>query len=95
MRHERGVGHQLGPGDHVGRGLLTRTGHPCSRSRTVYDAAPAGGNLSSVLFGVALLASGLSSSAVGTLAGQVILEVPERPMSIFLRRLLTIIPALS
>ena len=56
---------------------------------------PLVGNLSSVLFGVALLASGLSSSAVGTLAGQVILEgFLNVRMSIFLRRLLTMIPAL-
>jgi manganese transport protein len=56
---------------------------------------PMVGELSSVLFGVALLASGLSSSAVGTLAGQVILEgFLNVRMSIFLRRLLTMIPAL-
>jgi manganese transport protein len=56
---------------------------------------PLVGDLSSVLFGVALLASGLSSSAVGTLAGQVILEgFLDVRMSIFLRRLITMIPAL-
>lgn len=53
------------------------------------------GELSSLLFGIALLASGLSSSAVGTLAGQVILEgFLNVRMSIFVRRLLTMIPAL-
>jgi manganese transport protein len=57
--------------------------------------APLLGNLSSFLFAVALLASGLSSSAVGTLAGQVILEgFLDVKMSIFLRRLITMIPAL-
>lgn len=56
---------------------------------------PLVGNLSSLLFGVALLASGLSSSAVGTLAGQVILEgFLNIRMSIFVRRLITMIPAL-
>lgn len=56
---------------------------------------PLVGDLSSLLFGVALLASGLSSSAVGTLAGQVILEgFLNVRMSIFLRRLITMIPAL-
>jgi manganese transport protein len=56
---------------------------------------PMVGQLSSLLFGVALLASGLSSSAVGTLAGQVILEgFLDVKMSIFLRRLLTMIPAM-
>ena len=53
------------------------------------------GPLSSLLFAVALLASGLASSAVGTLAGQVILEgFLDVKMSIFLRRLITMIPAL-
>lgn len=53
------------------------------------------GELSSTLFGIALLASGLASSAVGTLAGQVILEgFLDIKMSIFRRRLITMIPAL-
>ena len=53
------------------------------------------GELSSFLFAVALLASGLASSVVGTLAGQVILEgFLDIKMSIFLRRLITMIPAL-
>jgi manganese transport protein len=56
---------------------------------------PLVGELSSTLFGIALLASGLSSSAVGTLAGQVILEgFLNVRMSIFVRRLITMIPAL-
>lgn len=54
------------------------------------------GQLSSTLFAVALLASGLASSAVGTLAGQVILEgFLDVKMSIFLRRLITMLPALA
>ncbi|HET9951192.1 MAG TPA: Nramp family divalent metal transporter [Candidatus Eisenbacteria bacterium] len=57
--------------------------------------APLLGEFSSFLFAVALLASGLSSSAVGTLAGQVILEgFLDVKMSIFLRRLITMVPAL-
>lgn len=53
------------------------------------------GEFSSLLFAIALLASGLASSAVGTLAGQVILEgFLDVKMSIFLRRLITMIPAL-
>jgi manganese transport protein len=53
------------------------------------------GDLSSAVFAVALLASGLSSSVVGTLAGQVILEgFLNVRMSIFVRRLITMIPAL-
>ena len=51
--------------------------------------------LASLLFAVALLASGLSSSTVGTMAGQVILEgFLDVKFSIFLRRLITMVPAL-
>jgi manganese transport protein len=60
-----------------------------------HTLGPLLGEFSSLLFAVALLASGLSSSAVGTLAGQVILEgFLNVRMSIFLRRLITMIPAL-
>jgi manganese transport protein len=53
------------------------------------------GGSAAALFGVALLASGLSSSTVGTMAGQVILDgFLDIRMSIFLRRFLTMIPAL-
>ena len=47
------------------------------------------------LFAIALLASGLSSSTVGTMAGQMILEgFLEVRFSVFLRRLITLIPAI-
>lgn len=47
------------------------------------------------LFGVALLSSGLSSSLVGTMAGQVIMQGFVRfPIPLFLRRLLTMLPSL-
>ena len=53
------------------------------------------GPASATLFAVALLCSGLSSSTVGTMAGQMILEgFLEVRFSIFLRRFLTLIPAL-
>lgn len=53
------------------------------------------GPAAAVLFGVALLASGLSSSTVGTMAGQMILEgFMDVHFSIFLRRLLNILPAI-
>jgi manganese transport protein len=53
------------------------------------------GDTSSVLFGIALLASGLSSSSVGTLAGQVVMQgFINRRIPLFLRRLVTMIPAL-
>ena len=53
------------------------------------------GPLSAGAFGLALLLSGLSSSTVGTMAGQVIIEgFLEVKFSIFLRRFITVLPAL-
>ncbi|HEY2939135.1 MAG TPA: Nramp family divalent metal transporter [Gaiellaceae bacterium] len=53
------------------------------------------GGASSTLFALALLASGLSSSTVGTLSGQVVMQgFIQRRIPIFLRRLVTMIPAL-
>jgi manganese transport protein len=53
------------------------------------------GEGSAVIFAVALLCSGLSSSTVGTMAGQVIIEgFLDVKFSIFLRRLLTLVPAI-
>lgn len=53
------------------------------------------GSLAAVAFGIALLCSGISSSTVGTLAGQVIIQgFLNIRFSIFLRRLITMIPAL-
>ena len=49
-----------------------------------------------VLFALALLASGISSSSVGTLAGQVIIEgFIDRKIPLFLRRLITMVPAIA
>jgi manganese transport protein len=53
------------------------------------------GGASSVLFAIALLASGLSSSAVGTMSGQVVMQgFIRRRIPIFLRRAVTMVPAL-
>ena len=53
------------------------------------------GPLAATVFAVALFCSGLSSSTVGVMAGQVIIEgFLDIKFSIFLRRLITIIPAL-
>src|SRR5215218_9248027 len=53
------------------------------------------GNTPAILFGVALLASGLSSSSVGTMAGQVVMQgFINRRIPLFLRRLITMLPAL-
>jgi manganese transport protein len=54
------------------------------------------GPASAIIFAVALLCSGLSSSTVGTLAGQMILEgFLNVRFSIFLRRLITLLPAMA
>ncbi len=53
------------------------------------------GRTAPLLFAIALLASGLSSSTVGTMAGQMILDgFLEVRFSVFLRRLITLIPAM-
>jgi manganese transport protein len=53
------------------------------------------GSHSGLLFGIALLASGISSSCVGTLAGQVVMQgFIHRQIPIFLRRSITMAPAL-
>ena len=50
---------------------------------------------SGMIFGIALLASGISSSSVGTMAGQVVMQgFLRRRIPVFLRRAITMIPAL-
>ena len=52
------------------------------------------GSASSTLFALALLFSGLSSSAIGTLAGQVVMQgFIRRRIPIFVRRAVTMLPA--
>jgi manganese transport protein len=56
---------------------------------------PVLGGASSTLFALALLASGLSSSTVGTLSGQVVMQgFIQRRIPVFVRRLVTMLPAL-
>jgi manganese transport protein len=74
-------------------------GHGLTQIATLQDAyqtlTPLLGPAASIFFGLALLASGLSSSTVGTMAGQVIMQgftgwrIPN-----WLRRLITMLPAL-
>jgi manganese transport protein len=53
------------------------------------------GTGSAVLFGIALLASGFSSSSIGTMAGQVVMQgFIQRRIPLFLRRAITLTPAL-
>ena len=52
------------------------------------------GNAATV-FGIALLASGFASSSVGTMSGQVVMQgFIQRRIPIFLRRAITLAPAL-
>jgi manganese transport protein len=60
-----------------------------------HTLGPLLGPFSATVFAVALLCSGLSSSTVGTMAGQMILEgFMDVKFSVFLRRLITLAPAL-
>jgi len=53
------------------------------------------GHSSGLIFGIALLASGVSSSSVGTLSGQVVMQgFIRRKISVFLRRAITMVPAM-
>jgi manganese transport protein len=53
------------------------------------------GGASATLFALALLASGLSSSTIGTMAGQVVMQgFLRRRIPLFVRRMVTMIPAL-
>ncbi len=50
---------------------------------------------SGIVFGIALLASGISSASVGTFSGQVVMQgFIRRRISIFLRRAITMVPAM-
>jgi manganese transport protein len=70
-------------------------GHAPDIEEAYRTLGPLLGPLSATVFAVALLCSGLSSSTVGVMAGQVIIEgFLDIKFSIFLRRLITIIPAL-
>ena len=76
---------------------LARTGLVAPTIEDAYRTlGPLLGPAAAVIFAVALLCSGLSSSTVGVLAGQVIVEgFLDIKFPIFLRRLITIIPALA
>jgi manganese transport protein len=53
------------------------------------------GDHADIVFGIALLASGISSSSVGTLAGQIVMQgFLQRQIPLFLRRSITMAPAL-
>jgi manganese transport protein len=53
------------------------------------------GGHSGIIFGIALLASGIASSCVGTMSGQVVMQgFLHRQIPVFARRAITMIPAL-
>ena len=53
------------------------------------------GSAASAIFGISLLAAGLSSASVGTMAGQVIMQgFLHKEIPVWLRRLVTMIPSL-
>ena len=73
-----------------------RTGlfHIASLDTAHKTLQPILGSASSAIFALALIASGLSSSAVGTLSGQVVMQgFIRRQIPVTVRRLVTMIPA--
>jgi manganese transport protein len=61
-----------------------------------HTLGPLFGRAAAVVFAVALLCSGLSSSTVGVMAGQVIIEgFLDIKFPIFLRRFITVVPAIA
>jgi len=75
---------------------LAHTGLEAPSIQDAYHTlGPLLGRGAAVVFAVALLCSGLSSSTVGVMAGQVIIEgFLEIKFPIFLRRFITVVPAL-
>jgi manganese transport protein len=70
--------------------------HTVGIEQTYRTLTPILGSGASVIFAVALLASGLSSSAVGTFAGQAVLRgFLRRTIPLWVRRLVTMLPALA
>ena len=63
---------------------------------TAYQTLPMLGRAASTIFAISLLASGLSSTAVGTMAGQVIMQgFIRRHIPLWLRRALTMAPSFA
>ena len=81
----------------IAASLFNRTGHTGVDSiEAAYDGLDTlvGGG-AALAFGVALLASGLSSSSVGTYAGQVVMQgFIRRQVPVFVRRAVTMAPSL-
>ena len=75
--------------------VFFKTGVPFNFDAAHLTLQPILPSVSATAFALALLFSGLSSSTVGTMAGQVIIEgFLDIKFSVFLRRLITVIPSL-
>jgi len=71
-------------------------GHIATIEEAYITLEPLLGTAARYIFAISLLASGLSSSAVGTMSGQVIMQgFLERHIPVWLRRLVTILPSLA
>lgn len=77
-------------------GLFYGTGHTVSTLEGAFAELEAhAGSLAAILFGIGLLASGFSSSSVGTMSGQIVMQgYIDRQIPLLLRRLITMGPAL-
>jgi manganese transport protein len=75
--------------------FATGLGQVATIEQAYLTLQPLLGKAASVVFGVSLLASGLSSASVGTMAGQVIMQgFLHREIPIWVRRLVTMLPSL-
>ena len=71
-------------------------GHIATIEEAYITLEPLLGSAARWIFAISLLASGLSSSAVGTMSGQVIMQgFLERHIPVWLRRMVTILPSLA
>ena len=80
----------------VAAAAFAHLGHPVESIEDAHATlGPLLGPMSAMVFAIALLCSGLSSSTVGTMAGQMIIEgFLDVKFSVFVRRLITLVPAL-
>ncbi len=75
------------------RGGMTDVG---TLEKAYVTLEPLLGKAASIVFGVSLLASGLSSSTVGTSAGQIIMQgFIKKHIPIWIRRIITVLPAMA
>ncbi|KEZ78933.1 Nramp family divalent metal transporter [Salinisphaera hydrothermalis] len=78
-------------------GLFHGSGDPVTTIEGAYARLDHhAGTIAAVLFGIGLMASGFSSSSVGTMSGQIVMQgYLDRQIPLYLRRLITMAPALA